>query len=190
MFSSHHPRVRRRIGVAASIAGMALAVTACGSSSTSSHTGQMDMSSTAAEPTYATASASLGALRITGAYIPKPASPAAYFTVYNSGPADRLMSASSTVSKQVGLHQSVVTGSTGEMIDIPSLAIPTGATVAFKPGSYHVMMENPATLTVGEKVPVTLTFQHAGAITLDVPVVPLTAVNDDSGSMSMSGMGS
>jgi periplasmic copper chaperone A len=58
--------------------------------------------------------------------------------------------------------------------------------VVLKPGSYHVMMiglKKP--LTVGEKIPLTLTFEKAGNISVTVPVQAMGATQDKSGMGSM-----
>ncbi len=178
------PPTRRVAGAVAAALAVAIGVSACGSSPHA-----------AAPPSFATASATLGPLRISGAYIPKPASPAvaaAYFTVRDDGPADALTAVSSTASRDVGLHQTVEHGNVGEMVPVASMPVAAGGSLTLAPGGYHVMLMKPTALTLGQLVPVTLRFAHAGSVTLQVPVVPLTATNDDSASMSMTdpGMGS
>lgn len=133
-------------------------------------------------PSSATGSGQAGAMHVTGAYIPQPASntvAAAYFTVADSGAADVLTGPTSDVSTDVGLHKTVDSGSTGTMLAVPSIAIPAHGSASLKPGGYHVMLLHPSTLRVGQQVRMTLSFQHAAPLTLMVPVVPLT----DSGSM-------
>jgi hypothetical protein len=50
-----------------------------------------------------------------------------------------------------------------EMIDLPA-----GEAVQLKPGGYHVMlMKLKAPITAGMTVPVTLTFEKAGRVTVD-----------------------
>ena len=56
------------------------------------------------------------------------------------------------------------------------LPIPADGTAVLKPGSYHVMLiglKKP--LKEGETFPLTLTFEKAGKITVDVPVKAMGA---------------
>lgn len=114
----------------------------------------------------------IGALQISNAYVPAPASPnvaAAYITVHNTGKtADRLLRASSTAGRTTSLHRDE--GS--EMVGLRDVPIPAGATVAMKPGGIHLMIEQPrAGLKMGGQVALTLVFEHAGTLTLQVPIV-------------------
>jgi copper(I)-binding protein len=146
----------------------------------------------AATSTIRTASGSIGALRVTGGYIPKPANPgtaAVYFTVANTGSApDSLLSVSSGVSKDVTLHRTIEHGSSGVMVSVATMAVPARGSLSLAVGGNHVMLENPAALVVGAQAAVTLHFARAGALTLEMPVVPLTATNDDLGMLDMTSM--
>jgi copper(I)-binding protein len=56
------------------------------------------------------------------------------------------------------------------------LAIPPGATVALAPGGFHLMMMGlKVPLKEGEKVPVTLVFQKAGSIDIELAVTAMGA---------------
>jgi copper(I)-binding protein len=146
-------------------------------------------SHSASQPSFATGSATAGDLHISGAYVPLNASPgvaAAYFTVTDDGAADTLVSVSSPVSREVGMHRTVESGTTGEMVPVASLPVSQAAALRLQPGGYHLMLMNPTPLTVGERVALTLHFAKAGAITVETPVVPLTATDGDSSSMGMS----
>ncbi|HEY5334477.1 MAG TPA: copper chaperone PCu(A)C [Mycobacteriales bacterium] len=141
----------------------------------------------AASPSFSTGSGEAGAIQVTGAYIPQPANnavAAAYFTVTDDGAADVLTGATSDVSTDVGLHETVDSGSTGTMVSVPSIAIPAHGSAKLAAGGYHVMLMHPSTLTVGQQVRMTLHFQHAAPLTLLVPVVPLTD-SDSMGNMTM-----
>jgi|GEM_PF-6428573 len=129
---------------------------------------------------FPTANVAVGSLRITGAYIPQPASAsvaAAYFTITNFGTADALVSASSDVTQDVGLHQSVTNGTVGTMIDVSSLTVPARGLVRLSPGGSHLMLLNPTPVVSGGFVEIRLTFRQAGPVSIRVPVVPLTAVS-------------
>ena len=60
------------------------------------------------------------------------------------------------------------------------LPIPAGGSVVLKPGSYHVMLiglKKP--LTAGKKIPLTLTFEKSGNISVTVPVQAMGAMQDN-----------
>jgi hypothetical protein len=72
--------------------------------------------------------------------------------------------------------QESTSGSAAEtMTALPhGLAIPAQTSVALGPGGYHLMLTDPAApLTAGAAVALTLRFQHAGTVTLEVPVTSL-----------------
>lgn len=176
---SARPRARLAATAALSVVAVGALVSACGGSSA-----KADPS-----PTFATGSGELGTMHVTDAYIPQPANTsvaAAYFTVTDSGAADVLTGATSDVSTDVGLHETVDSGSTGTMVSEPSIAIRAHGSTRLEPGGFHIMIMNPGTLKVGQQVGMTLHFAHAAPLTLQIPVVPLT----DSGSMGNMSMGS
>jgi copper(I)-binding protein len=56
------------------------------------------------------------------------------------------------------------------------LEIPPGATVTLKPGGYHIMfMELKAPFAKDQRVPITLVFEKAGSINVDLAVAALGA---------------
>jgi len=109
---------------------------------------------------------------------------AVYMTLGNkSGTADRLTGVSSDVAEKLQIHEMKVENGVMKMGEIAGgLPIPAGGSVALKPGSYHVMLiglKKP--LTVGEKFPLTLTFEKAGNISVTVPVQAMGAAQDKGG---------
>jgi hypothetical protein len=109
---------------------------------------------------------------------------AVYMTLDNkSGTADRLTGVSSDVADKLQIHEMKVENGVMQMREIAGgLPIPAGGSVALKPGSYHVMLiglKKP--LTVGEKFPLTLTFEKAGNISVTVPVQAMGAAQDKGG---------
>ena len=97
---------------------------------------------------------------------------AAYFLIRNDGAAaDRLIAVTSPLA-MAEMHESVM-GDDGTMTMNPvdGVDVAAGETVAFERGGLHIMFmgvaEPPA---VGDTIPLTLTFQNAGEITIDVPV--------------------
>ncbi|MEA5674022.1 copper chaperone PCu(A)C [Pseudomonas sp. MH2] len=100
---------------------------------------------------------------------------AAYFIVHNNGKVDdRLLSVESPVSDDVQLHEHVKTAAGAmKMQQVPSVVVPAGKDLTFAPSAYHVMLMQPkdrSLLTDGKRFPLTLHFEKAGDITVDVAV--------------------
>ncbi|GAA4605189.1 hypothetical protein GCM10023195_17960 [Actinoallomurus liliacearum] len=113
-------------------------------------------------------------LKVTGAYVPRPASPdvaAAYFTVTDSGDTgDELTGVTADVSAEAMMHQS--TGQMMRMVD--RVPVPAHGRLTFAPGGYHVMLEHPVrTLREGDHVRLTLRFRRSPSITVEAPVEPM-----------------
>jgi copper(I)-binding protein len=122
-----------------------------------------------------TSGSSSQGIRVSDAYMPQPASPsvaAAYFTVHNSGGApDTLESVSSDVAADTMLMET--TGDTMSMSG--AVTVPAHGLFRLSPGGYHVMLTDPdRRLVEGDTVQLTVTFAHAGPITLTVPVKSMT----------------
>jgi len=95
---------------------------------------------------------------------------AGFFSLTNNGEDDRLVSVSSPISENVEIHNHVEEDGVMKMRRIDGVDLPSGDTVSFKPGSYHIMMFG-ATIPEGaEKVSVTLTYENAAPVTKTVPV--------------------
>lgn len=100
---------------------------------------------------------------------------AAYFVVHNNGKADdRLLSVDTPVSSDAQLHEHVMTSAGAmKMQQVASIAVPAGKDVTFAPSAYHVMIMQPSDrslLTDGKRFPLTLHFERAGDITVQVAV--------------------
>jgi copper(I)-binding protein len=110
-----------------------------------------------------------------------PASAAAgggYLTVTNKGTtADRLVSAKSPASGAVQIHEMKMEGNVMRMREREGgLEIPPGATVALAPGGLHLMLMGlKAPLQQGTTVPVTLVFEKAGPIDVEMQVQAIGA---------------
>ena len=125
----------------------------------------------------------LGSLEITApwtrATAPTARSGGGFMTITNKGTTpDRLVSARSNVSDKVEIHEMQMDGSVMRMRELAKgLDIPPGATVMLKPGSYHIMfMELKAPLAKDAKVPVTLVFEKAGSIDVQLDVQAMGAM--------------
>lgn len=101
-----------------------------------------------------------------------------FLTITNKGTtADRLIAARSSVSDKVEIHEMKMEGSVMRMRELDKgVEIPPGATVALKPGGYHLMfMELKAPFAKDAKVPVTLVFEKAGSIDVVLDVQAMGA---------------
>ena len=124
----------------------------------------------------ATTETAAGGITIEEAWARPPAmaggNGAAYFLIRNDGDtADRLIAVSSPLA-MAEMHESVMADDgTMTMNPVAGVDVPAGETVAFERGGLHIMFmgvaEPPA---VGDTIPLTLTFENAGEITIDVPV--------------------
>ncbi|MEO7253381.1 MAG: copper chaperone PCu(A)C [Casimicrobium sp.] len=96
---------------------------------------------------------------------------AAFMTFNNAGVADKLISVTGSVAKEVQMHSMVTEGGMMKMREINALDIPANSKAEFKPGGYHVMLIGiPDGLKEGTKFPLKLKFEKAGEITVQVSV--------------------
>ncbi|HIZ51864.1 MAG TPA: copper chaperone PCu(A)C [Candidatus Pseudomonas excrementavium] len=97
---------------------------------------------------------------------------AAYLVLENKGDeADRLLGASSPVAGRVELHEHVHQDGLMKMQQIDSVAIAPGTQVEFKPGGNHFMLfDLQQSLVEGGSYPLTLRFEHAGEVEIEVKV--------------------
>ncbi|WP_295141117.1 copper chaperone PCu(A)C [uncultured Reyranella sp.] len=91
---------------------------------------------------------------------------------------DRLVAARSNTSDKVEIHEMQMDGNVMRMRELKNgLEIPPGATVALKPGGYHIMfMELKAPLAKDAKMPLTLVFEKAGSIDIQLNVEAMGAM--------------
>lgn len=107
---------------------------------------------------------------------------AVYMKLVNVGDTeDRLTGGSTSVASEVQIHEMAVENGVMKMRELPNgLAIPAKGSVSLKPGSYHVMLiglKQP--LKQGEHIALTLNFEKAGKIDVDVPVLSMGATDHD-----------
>jgi len=97
---------------------------------------------------------------------------AAYMEITNAGDApDRLVAARSPDFGRVELHRSVMEEGIMKMRPVEGIDIPPGGSAALAPGGYHAMLfEARGQFAVGESYPLTLVFEKAGEITVEVSV--------------------
>lgn len=116
-----------------------------------------------------------GGLEVTEARMGQPTGPnaAVYFTVANNGDqGDRLIGASTDVAASVQVHETAMAeDGTMSMHEVEGLDVPAGGTLVLEPGGYHLMLIDAARADVGDMVQVTLDWENAGEMTIDVKVV-------------------
>ena len=106
------------------------------------------------------------------------ASAAGYMTITNTGTVpDRVSCVSSDASAQCQIHSMTMEDGVMKMRPVDGgLEIKPGATVALRPGAYHMMLvdlKHP--LEAGQTVKATLKFDRAGTIDVDYPVAAIGA---------------
>jgi periplasmic copper chaperone A len=97
---------------------------------------------------------------------------AGYLTIENrSKQADTLLSVSSPIAAQAGLHRTTEDNGMARMRPSDGVVIPAGGIVKIEPGGLHIMLTGLIRpLVAGTNVPLVLTFRQAGAITVQMPV--------------------
>ena len=99
---------------------------------------------------------------------------AVYMVIENHTSSDDvLLTASTQAASAVELHNVIMSGddSAMQMFKQDDVPIPAGETVTFQPGSLHTMLIDLSDdLKEGETLILTLVFQDAGEITIEVPI--------------------
>lgn len=114
------------------------------------------------------------------ATVPGQPSGAAYLSIENKGKtADKLIAVSSPVAKSAEIHTMSMEGNVMKMREVQVIEIAPGAKVEMKPSDgYHLMLMGlKQPLKKDDKFPLTLTFEKAGKLNIDVHV------NGDAGNM-------
>lgn len=99
-------------------------------------------------------------------------------TIANTGAVtDRLTGGSTSVAGEVQVHTVDMTDGVMRMRQLADgLEIPASGSVTLKPGSFHIMlMQLKQPLRQGETVPVTMTFEKAGSVEIELAVQPVGA---------------
>ena len=95
----------------------------------------------------------------------------AYLQLKNTGSADRLLSASAAVSTSIELHSMQMEGDVMRMRQVDAIDVPTGQAVVLQPGGLHLMLVGlKSPLKAGERFPLTLRFEKAGEVKVEVVV--------------------
>lgn len=98
---------------------------------------------------------------------------AAFVGIRNAGAeADRLTGVESPVAGHADLHRTSMVDGVMKMEPSGPVAVPAGGMVMMEPGGYHIMLMKLKTpLEEGTTFPLTLTFERAGAVTVEVSVM-------------------
>lgn len=125
---------------------------------------------------------SIGNLHITAPWMratPKGASVASgYMTITNKGnEPDRLLSVESDIASTVEVHEMSKSGEVMKMRPLEKpLEIEPGGVVELKPSGYHLMFSHlKQGVNEGEKVRVTMVFEKAGKIEIELPASGIAA---------------
>ncbi|AWU96623.1 copper chaperone PCu(A)C [Azospirillum ramasamyi] len=95
-----------------------------------------------------------------------------YLSLTNTGTEeDRLVAASTPVAEKAELHTHLNENGVMKMREVPYIAIAPGETMKLAPGGLHVMLlglKKP--LVKGEQVPLTLRFEKAGTVDVELSI--------------------
>ncbi|MFZ4755130.1 MAG: copper chaperone PCu(A)C [Miltoncostaeaceae bacterium] len=98
---------------------------------------------------------------------------AGYMKIKVTGTSDTLTKVAVPMSIGMAqLHETVMVDGSMGMREVKQVVITKGATLKLEPGSYHIMLMGlKSPITVGQKVPITLTFKKKGAVTVTATAV-------------------
>jgi copper(I)-binding protein len=102
---------------------------------------------------------------------PVPGRPGAAYLTLKAGPADTLVAVASPIAAYVEMHTTKNVNGVMKMQRTGSLVLAGGATLKMAPGGYHLMLFGVDTPPApGTSFPLTLSFEKAGPVTVQVPV--------------------
>jgi copper(I)-binding protein len=103
---------------------------------------------------------------------------AVYLSIMNHGASDDvLVSVTPPAAEHAAVHKTTMENDVMKMSEVERLAIPAGSTVDLKPAATHLMLTGlKAPLKEGEIVSLTLAFEKAGEMKIDVPVVDIKSI--------------
>ena len=97
---------------------------------------------------------------------------AVYVTLEASaGHGDRLVAAASPDARSAELHTSIMEDGVAKMRPLAAIEVAPGEPTVLEPGGPHIMLVGlGGKLVEGDTLPLSLTFEHAGTVELQVPV--------------------
>jgi len=98
---------------------------------------------------------------------------AAYMTLMNTGTvADTLISVSTPAANEAEIHNHIMDGGLMKMRPVGVLEIPAGESAVLQPGGLHIMLMGlTEPLVEGKAFPLTLNFERAGSVELEVMIM-------------------
>jgi copper(I)-binding protein len=103
---------------------------------------------------------------------------AGFMIIRSTGPADKLLAFRSPACTRPELHTHINDNGIMRMREVPEIDVPAGGEARLQPGGLHLMFIDLTTqLTEGEMVPVTLIFEKAGEVQIELPVKRPGAMN-------------
>ena len=102
--------------------------------------------------------------------------PVASYLTIESAVEDRLLGVTTPVAGHVMIHVVEKDGDVSRMKHIETLEVPTGERITLAPGGMHLMLMGlQDKLSEGTTFPMTLSFENAGEITVEVSVLGIAA---------------
>ena len=95
---------------------------------------------------------------------------AGFFNLTNNGVDDKLIAASSTLSENVEIHTHLMEDGVMKMRQTEAVDLPSGKTVEFKSGGYHLMIFNVSLPKDQNEADITLIFEKSEPLTLTLPI--------------------
>jgi copper(I)-binding protein len=108
---------------------------------------------------------------------------AAYMSVVNQGTSpDHLIGAASPVAEKVQIHTNLIEDGVAKMRPLEAVEVNPGEPTVLQPGGIHIMLMGlEAPLVEGQTFPLTLNFEKAGTIEVEVKIEAATEGGDDHG---------
>lgn len=98
---------------------------------------------------------------------------AAYVRIDNAGAAaDRLIGVSTPSAERAEIHTHIMENNVASMRKVEAIEVPAHGTATLAPGGGHIMLFGlDAELAEGKTMALTLQFEHAGSIEVEVPIL-------------------
>ena len=108
-----------------------------------------------------------------------------FMQIMNMGDTDDMLIAAQADYPRVEIHTTEFTDGVAKMIHVDGVRVPAGGMVALEPGGYHVMFMGlrGKPFKIGDMIPVTLVFEHAGDVDIMLEVVARTITPDENAPM-------
>jgi copper(I)-binding protein len=97
---------------------------------------------------------------------------AAYMVLETAGgEPDRLVASSTPVAEQAQLHSHSMADGIARMRPVDAVEVAPGTPTVLEPGGLHIMLIGlKQKLAAGDTLPLSLVFEHAGEVTVEIPV--------------------